>query len=239
MTRPFLAIVVALAPALLAAADPPGDVVPCPGVHAGVGDGSGAPDLVEASGDVVELGHVGALLAAVRPTVGRARRGGEAVPRRRRAVRSRRPGRRCGTVPRGEPDPALRRGPGSGHLHHPGSRSGTEPIHPTDDRRCHAGDAGAGSHAHGRRGRDRHVAGTRAASLGRDRARRGRVRPPRRRPAHGAASLAGRDGPPGSARGRRGHRAVGARLALVPWFAGSFVVLAATAYLVLRRRNPR
>ncbi|MET0800530.1 MAG: hypothetical protein ABWZ53_05125 [Actinomycetota bacterium] len=56
MTRPFLAIVVALAPALLASADPPGDVVPCPGVHAGVGDGSGAPDLVEASGAVVEFG---------------------------------------------------------------------------------------------------------------------------------------------------------------------------------------
>ncbi len=108
----------------------------------------------------------------------------------------------------------------------------------TDDRRRHAGDAGAGSHAHRRRGRDRHVPGTRAASLGRDRARRGRMRPPRRRPAHGAASLAGRDGPPGPARGR-GAAARQDALPLVPWFAGSFVVLAASAYLVLRRRDPR
>lgn len=56
MTRSSLAVVVVLAPTLLAAADPPGDVIPCPSVHAGVAGRSGAPDLVEASGEVVELG---------------------------------------------------------------------------------------------------------------------------------------------------------------------------------------
>jgi hypothetical protein len=42
---------VALLPVLLAAADPPGDVVGCRG-----GPGSGAPDLVEATGEILEHG---------------------------------------------------------------------------------------------------------------------------------------------------------------------------------------
>ncbi|MGH2540144.1 MAG: hypothetical protein ACRDGK_06455 [Actinomycetota bacterium] len=58
MSRSLLALVVMLAPTVLAATDPSGDVVPCPHVHAVVDAGveTGAPDLVEASGDVVEFG---------------------------------------------------------------------------------------------------------------------------------------------------------------------------------------
>jgi hypothetical protein len=44
-------VVLALVPLLLAAADPPGDVAGCRG-----GAGSGAPDLLEAEGEIVELG---------------------------------------------------------------------------------------------------------------------------------------------------------------------------------------
>ena len=44
-----------LAPLLVAAADPAGDVGPCPHVPAGHAPGT-APDLVSATGEIVELG---------------------------------------------------------------------------------------------------------------------------------------------------------------------------------------
>jgi hypothetical protein len=51
--RGLAALVVLLAPLLLAASDPVGDVSPCPGV---AGSGGDAPDLVEAAGEITELG---------------------------------------------------------------------------------------------------------------------------------------------------------------------------------------
>jgi hypothetical protein len=51
--RGFAALVVLLAPLVLAASDPVGDVSPCPGV---AGTGGDAPDLVEAAGEITELG---------------------------------------------------------------------------------------------------------------------------------------------------------------------------------------
>jgi hypothetical protein len=51
--RGLAALVVLLAPLLLAASDPAGDVSPCPGV---AGSGGDAPDLVEAAGEITELG---------------------------------------------------------------------------------------------------------------------------------------------------------------------------------------
>lgn len=53
MKRGLAALVVLLAPLLLAASDPVGDVSPCPGV---AGSGGDAPDLVEAAGEITELG---------------------------------------------------------------------------------------------------------------------------------------------------------------------------------------
>ena len=53
MRRGLAALVVLLAPLLLAASDPVGDVSPCPGV---AGSGGDAPDLVEAAGEITELG---------------------------------------------------------------------------------------------------------------------------------------------------------------------------------------
>ena len=53
MKRGLAALVVLLAPLLLAASDPAGDVSPCPGV---AGSGGDAPDLVEAAGEITELG---------------------------------------------------------------------------------------------------------------------------------------------------------------------------------------
>ena len=53
MRRGLAALVVALAPLLLAASDPVGDVSPCPGV---AGRGGDVPDLVEAVGEITELG---------------------------------------------------------------------------------------------------------------------------------------------------------------------------------------
>lgn len=56
MSRARLAAAVLLvAPLLLAAVDPPGDVGPCPRVPAR-DDATAAPDLVQASGEIVELG---------------------------------------------------------------------------------------------------------------------------------------------------------------------------------------
>jgi len=58
VTRALLAVVAVLAPVLVAAADPSGDVAPCPNVPGGsatIGDGE-APDLVQATGEIVELG---------------------------------------------------------------------------------------------------------------------------------------------------------------------------------------
>lgn len=57
--RPFRsALVVVLAPLVLAAADPAGDTVPCPAVPGGSASlgGSRVPDLVHAEGQIVELG---------------------------------------------------------------------------------------------------------------------------------------------------------------------------------------
>jgi len=51
--RGLAALIVLLAPLLLAASDPVGDVSPCPGV---AGSGGDAPDLVEAAGEITELG---------------------------------------------------------------------------------------------------------------------------------------------------------------------------------------
>jgi hypothetical protein len=51
--RGLAALVVLLAPLLLAASDPVGDVSPCPGVR---GTGGDAPDLVGAVGEITELG---------------------------------------------------------------------------------------------------------------------------------------------------------------------------------------
>jgi MYXO-CTERM domain-containing protein len=51
--RGLAALVVLLAPLLLAASDPVGDVSPCPGV---AGTGGGAPDLAGAVGEITELG---------------------------------------------------------------------------------------------------------------------------------------------------------------------------------------
>jgi LPXTG-motif cell wall-anchored protein len=51
--RGLAALAVLLAPLLLAASDPVGDVSPCPGV---AGTGGDAPDLVEAVGEITELG---------------------------------------------------------------------------------------------------------------------------------------------------------------------------------------
>ncbi|MGZ8629382.1 MAG: hypothetical protein ACXWZF_00230 [Actinomycetota bacterium] len=58
MTRARLVLLTLCAPLLLAAADPAGDVAPCPIVPSGsVADaGGGAPDLVAATGEIVELG---------------------------------------------------------------------------------------------------------------------------------------------------------------------------------------
>jgi hypothetical protein len=58
VTRGLVAIVVLLAPFLLGAADPTGDVAACPGVAAATATdaGRGAPDLVEATGEITELG---------------------------------------------------------------------------------------------------------------------------------------------------------------------------------------
>lgn len=58
MTRVRLALVAMLAPLLLAAADPSGDVAPCPSVPGGSATdvGGEAPDLVGARGEIVELG---------------------------------------------------------------------------------------------------------------------------------------------------------------------------------------
>lgn len=56
MSRARLAAAVLLvAPLLLAAADPPGDVGPCPRVPTR-NDVTAAPDLVQARGEIVELG---------------------------------------------------------------------------------------------------------------------------------------------------------------------------------------
>lgn len=56
MSRARLAAgVLLVAPLLLAAADPPGDVGPCPGVPT-PDDATAAPDLVQARGEIVELG---------------------------------------------------------------------------------------------------------------------------------------------------------------------------------------
>jgi hypothetical protein len=53
VNRGLAALVVLLAHLLLAASDPAGDVSPCPGV---AGSGGDAPDLVEAAGEITELG---------------------------------------------------------------------------------------------------------------------------------------------------------------------------------------
>ena len=53
MRRGLAALVVLLAPLVLAASDPAGDISPCPGV---AGSGGDAPDLVEATGEITELG---------------------------------------------------------------------------------------------------------------------------------------------------------------------------------------
>lgn len=53
MSRGLAALVVLLAPLVLAASDPLGDTSPCPGV---AGSGGDAPDLVEATGEIAELG---------------------------------------------------------------------------------------------------------------------------------------------------------------------------------------
>ena len=53
MSRGPAALVVLLAPLMLAASDPVGDVSPCPGVQGTDGD---APDIVEAVGEITELG---------------------------------------------------------------------------------------------------------------------------------------------------------------------------------------
>jgi hypothetical protein len=49
-------IVLVLSPSLVAASDPSGDVAPCPDENAGRGAGGGAPDLISARGQIVELG---------------------------------------------------------------------------------------------------------------------------------------------------------------------------------------
>lgn len=58
MRRLLPAVVALLTPLLVAAADPVGDVRPCPGEPAGAGAdrGEGSPDLVEATGAITELG---------------------------------------------------------------------------------------------------------------------------------------------------------------------------------------
>lgn len=53
MRRGLAALVVLLATLSLAASDPVGDVSPCPGI---AGSGGDAPDLVEATGEIAELG---------------------------------------------------------------------------------------------------------------------------------------------------------------------------------------
>lgn len=55
MSPAVAAVVVLLAPLLLATTDPPGDVGPCPHVAGGRAGGT-APDLIEATGEIVELG---------------------------------------------------------------------------------------------------------------------------------------------------------------------------------------
>ena len=54
MTRARLTLIVLLAPLVLAAGDPSGDVASCPSVAGR--PGSDAPDLVEATGEIIELG---------------------------------------------------------------------------------------------------------------------------------------------------------------------------------------